>query len=149
MTTELDQLAGFAAEVDATTKPPELTPEGQPVPVLDFGTEAQQAVDMFAGLVTGYAPATAELWSADAKARVSATLAPVLEKYGVTVGTLPPELLLIVTAGPLLYQTSKIVALQMQSDKAKPAPAAVSSAPTSAKPEAPEQLVHSQVALYQ
>ncbi len=39
----------------------ELTPDGQPVQpaaAIDYATEAAAAVDMFAGLVTGYAPAT-------------------------------------------------------------------------------------------
>lgn len=129
MSEELNQLAGVVAATDAGAVPPELTPDGQPVVPVNFGLEAAGAVDMFAGLVTGYAPGTADLWNAEAKARVSATLAPVLEKYGVTIGTLPPELLLLMTAGPILWQSSKIIAAQMEADKAKaklkPATAAV------------------------
>ena len=132
MSNELDQLAGIAAEADTAAAPPELTPDGQPVQpaaAIDYATEAAAAVDMFAGLVTGYAPA------------------PVLEKYGVSVGAMPPELLLIVTAGPLLYQTSKLVAAQMHAQKAK-APAADTAAPPAGPAESPGPQIHPQVALY-
>jgi hypothetical protein len=150
MSNELDQLAGIAAEADTAAAPPELTPDGQPVQpaaAINYATEAAAAVDMFAGLVTGYAPATVELWDASTRARVSLALAPVLEKYGVSVGAMPPELLLIVTAGPLLYQTSKLVAAQMHAQKAK-APAADTAAPPAGPAESPGPQIHPQVALY-
>jgi hypothetical protein len=144
---ELDQLAGVAAATDAGAAMPQLDQTGAPVAPINYGAESAAAVAMFAGLLTGYCPATAPLWDQATQARVSITLAPVLEKYGITVGTLPCELLLIVTAGPLLYQSARLVATQMAAEKK----AAKEAAPADATPGAdagPEQLRHPQTALY-
>lgn len=156
MSAELEALAGVTATADANaaaaTPPDPNAPP--PPPVIDFSAEAAQAVDMFSALVIGYAPAAAEIWGNDAKLRVALTLAPVLQKYGVSVGSMPPELMLLITAGPLLYQSSKAVAAQMQAERAKSAKdpkkadAPAGSPAPAAAPDSPPQLVHPQVALY-
>ena len=112
---------------------------------MDFATEARGAVDMFAAMVTGYAPKAEPLWTEGAKTRVSMALAPVMEKYGFSFGAMPCEVTLLIVAGPLLWQTSRIVAAQMQADraqdvKAKPVKEAPADPLTrAAQPQAPDQ----------
>lgn len=127
---ELDTLDTIAAAADTGAHAidnPQDAGQGEPGAALatgpDFGREAAGAVDMFAGLVVGYAPACASVWNDEAKARTAGALAPVLEKYGFTFGSMPPELIFAVVAGPLLWQSSRIVAAQMETEKAKSAPA--------------------------
>lgn len=152
---DLDNLDALAAQVDADatgTLPDGTLIADQPAPV-NYGQEAAATVDTFAALLVGYCPAAAELWTEDKKQAVAMALAPVLEKYGITLGALPCELVLIITAGPLLYQSAKLVAAQMQAERAKVA--AQRSAKAQDKPaaqaaaeESPEVLRHPQTALY-
>ena len=149
-------LDGLAAQVDADTQG--AAPDGsiiadQPAPI-DYATEAAATVDTFAALVGGYCAEAGALWTPDTRAAVAAALAPVMQKYGFTIGALPCELVLIITAGPLLYQTSKIIAAQMAREKAtakKPTdPAQVQDVkPKATGPETPEVKRHPQEALYQ
>jgi hypothetical protein len=151
---ELDSLDGLAASVDAEHAG--ALPDGsliadQPAQV-NYATEAAASVDTFAALVGGYCPAAGELWDAERKKAVTLALAPVMQKYGFRLGALPPELTLIIVAGPLMYQTSKAVAAQMAADKAKAKPKAetLDTVPGKAeKHESPEVLRHPQTALYQ
>lgn len=158
-TSDLDALDSLAAQVDADhtgTLPDGSAIADQPPPI-NYGQEAAATVDTFAALLTGYCPATLPLWGDDKKAAVAAALAPVMEKYGFTLGAMPCELVLIITAGPLLYQSSKIVAQQMASEKAKATPQKMHNDVTDStgplqKPtktvETPEVLRHPQTALY-
>lgn len=154
---ELDALNGLVSQIDATATP---TPEpmgadGQPLPPPppppDYINEAAGAVDMFAALVVGYCPAAEVHWSAEAKARISAALGPVMEKYGVTFGNLPPEITLLIVAGPPLYQSSKLLAAQMAAEKQTKKPAEVTNRGPAQPLEdgtAPAPLVHPQMGLY-
>jgi hypothetical protein len=156
---ELANLQALADTVD-TDNGQHLTGEdGQPLPpaepVKDFAGEARAAVDTFAALAVGYAPAAGDLWDDAAKSRIAAALGPVMEKYGFSLGALPPELTLIIVAGPVLYQTSKIIAAQMADQKAKdkPAPKVQSTEPAATLGQAeaaatPEVARHPQAALY-
>ena len=154
---ELASLAGLAASVDGEhlgALPDGSAIADQPPPV-DYAQEAAMTVDTVAALITGYCPATVPLWTDEKKAHVSAALAPVYEKYGWTLGGMPCELVLIITAGPLLYQSSKLIATQMAQEKAKAKPRTIDAATgqaqpekAQAKPEAPEVLRHPQTALY-
>lgn len=158
---DLDALDGLAATVDGEhlgALPDGSLVADQPPPV-DYAGEAAMTVDTIAALITGYCPATADLWAADKKAAVTAALAPVYEKYGFTMGGMPCEVVLLITAGPLLYQSSKLIATQMAQEKAaataklkaRTVDAATGQAvPTKdpAKPEAPEVARHAQTALY-
>ena len=159
---ELDDLDSLANQVDNDHL--EVTSDGTPladVPApVNYKTEATKGVDIFSSLITGYCPPTAELWTADKKEAVSDALAPVLEKYKISVGLdkLPCELVLIIVAGPLLYQTSKMVAAQMkrEQDAAKQAKQPnqgnqvnqVKAPADPAAPESPEVLRHPQTELY-
>jgi len=119
-------------------------------------------VDMFAAMAVGYAPKADSVWTEQAKARTAMALAPVMEKYAFSFGAMPPELTLIIVAGPLLWQTSKLVAAQMAEEKAKAKPkeakpeqkAGDTISEATAKPvgqweNAPSPPVHPQMALYQ
>ena len=155
---DLDALDGLAASVDGDhlgALPDGTAIADQPAPV-DYASEAAMTVDTIAALITGYCPATTELWAPDKKAAVSAALAPVYEKYGFTMGGMPCELVLIITAGPLLYQSSKLIAQQMAQEKqAKKKPGPIHAATgqetpkASTAPESPEVLRHPQTALYE
>jgi hypothetical protein len=151
---DLDALDAMAAQVDADhtgTLPDGTAIADQPAPI-DYTTEAAATVDTFAALIGGYCPAAGELWDQERKRAVSMALAPVMEKYGFSLGALPPEITLIIVAGPLLYQTSKIVAAQMAQDKAKAKPAAQVTQAAPAQPGdlgTPEVARHPQTSLYQ
>lgn len=121
---DLDNLTHMAAladagatEIDAAARGPELDEHGQAIvqaAPTDYHTEAAGAVDMFAALVVGFAPKAEPIWSAEAKARTAAALAPVMEKYGFSFGAMPPEITLAIVAGPLLWQSSRVVAEQLE-----------------------------------
>lgn len=163
---ELDNLQGVAAAADAGAAEADGLNQapGTEVAVIEQGpdylTEARGMVDVFAAMAVGYAPKAEAVWTEPAKARTAAALAPVLEKYAFSLGAMPPELTLIIVAGPLLWQTSKLVAAQMADDKAKakpkaPEPAQAGEAISEAveKPvgqweSAPEPPTHPQMALY-
>ena len=173
MTTDLDNLEGIAAQADAGAVSMDNPPgaDGQGADLVapqgpDYMTEARGAVDLFATMVVGYAPKAESIWTEPAKARTAAALAPVLEKYGFSFGAMPCELTLIIVAGPLLWQSSRIVAAQMAEDKAKAAkdkPAKTDQAdtvsdvmakaaeptPTGQPENAPATPVHDQMRLYQ
>ena len=121
--TPLDHLDDLAAQVDADTTGtlPDGTLIADQPEATDYKAKAQEAVDMFAGFLTGFAPATEAIWTDIAKTRVVNALAPVMEKYKVDFEALPCEVNLIIVAGPMLWQSSKLVALQMAKDKAEAA----------------------------
>lgn len=164
MNTDLDNLDHIAANADAGAismdnpqgvegEGGELAPQGP-----DYMIEARGTVDMFTAMVVGYAPKCESVWTEPAKARTAAALAPVMEKYGFSFGAMPPELTLLIVAGPLLWQSSRIVAAQMADDKAKaakdkakddkPDPMTMAAQPVGQYEQAPAQETHDQVKLY-
>ena len=166
MSNELDNLQGVAAAADSSAAALDgqnQTP-GTEVAVIeqgpDYMTEARGMVDMFAAMAVGYAPKAESVWTEQAKARTAEALVPVMEKYAFSLGAMPPELTLIIVAGPLLWQTSKIVAAQMAEEKAKAKPkdketpeAGQGISEAVAKPvgqweESPAAPTHPQMALY-
>lgn len=142
-----------AADIDAAARGPALDEQGQPLPPApDFTTEAAAMIDMGAAMLAGYAPKTADVWTAEAKQRTALALAPVMEKYGFTFGAMPPEILLLITVGPLLWQSARIVSEQKQAEQAKNTPPgrpggieAVALQPVAS---GPETLTHPQMGLY-
>lgn len=155
---ELQNLQALADTVDTDNGAALTGDDGQPLPPAkppkDFAGEARAAVDTFAALIVGYAPAAAELWDNDAKKCIAAALGPVMEKYNFSLNALPPELTLIIIAGPVLYQSSKCIATQAAEQKAKARPVATAPAKVEARGEkfptetAPAVAVHPQTALY-
>lgn len=163
MTTELDSLAGAVAAADATATalaPPPVGEDGQPIveppPAPGPDEQALDMVNMFAGLVVGYAPAAADVWTEDNRRAAASVIAPVMVKYGFSMMALPPELAAAIVVGPLLYRTSTIVAEKIRADRAdkKPVKALTESTkptivPPPAGPDgAPSAGVHEQVKLY-
>jgi hypothetical protein len=162
MSNELDALAGVAAAADAGAIEADNVGQqqegGEVVPAgPDYGHEATGAVDMFTGLLVGYAPAAADIWTPEAKQRTAAALVPVMEKYGFSFGNLPPELTFVVVAGPLLWQSARVVGNQAAKDKAqaqakaqerKPDGIAAAAAAPGGYETAPAPAVHPQTALY-
>lgn len=129
-----------APAVDA----PEETAQG-----VNYTQHAEAMVDLFVGVLTGYAPETSAIWSHDTKARVAAALAPVMEKYNFNVSNLPPEITLLIMAAPPLYQSAKIVAEQMRQDRLPKKTAENPASPAEVKPEDQHNPgVHPQMALY-
>lgn len=118
----LDQLAGVAAAADLATADIENpgAPEAEAVPAApDYATEASGLTDIVAALITGYEPRTVPLWGDERKAQIAAALAPVMQKYNLTLGNMPPELTLLVMAGPPLYQSMRIIAERMKPQQGK------------------------------
>ena len=85
----------------------------------DAGCGSGCAASSAAGLVCGVAPRAASIWTDEAKARTGAALAPVMAKYGVSLGAIPPELTLLVVAGPLLWQSARAVSAQVDEAQEK------------------------------
>lgn len=153
---DLDNLDGLAAQVDADTSGtlPDGTLLADQPEATNYLMEAGATVDTFAALIGGYCPPAGELWTHDKKTAVAASLAPVMEKYSFTLGKMPVELVLIITAGPLLYQSSKIIAAQMVDEKTaklkakKQASAQDATVKGDMPADSPEVLRHPQTALY-
>jgi hypothetical protein len=91
----------------------EVQPGGPP----NYMLAAQQCVDMFVAMLTGYCEPAAALWTAEKKSNVALSLAPVMEKYKFTLDTMPVELGFLLVAGPLLFQSARMVAAQVARDK--------------------------------
>ena len=125
MSESLEALAGEAQQIDAeisANKPGAAPADEQPEQaaaqeITGFQQQAQMMVDLFVGMLTGYAPETKPIWSYDTRARVADALWPVLQKYNFTMGNMPPELTLLIMAAPPLWMSMKIVAEKMRADK--------------------------------
>lgn len=155
---ELNGLASLAAEVDgaaaAVAAPGDPNAPEMPQAGPDFGAGARQVVDLFGAMAVGFVPEAAPLWGDDTKARMSGSLAPVFEKYGWDMaGAMPCEIVAIVTCGPVLWQTSKLLAAKVEAAKADAAAKARQAAPVAADVldanERPEGKRHPQMALYE
>jgi hypothetical protein len=122
----LDQLTSVAAAADqaavtvenpgAAADPAALVSAGQ-----DYATEANALVDMVVAMIVGYEPKCAQYWPVERKSGVVAAAVPVMEKYNFSLGKIPPEITLLIMAGPPLYQCSKLIAEGMKSQTAKQA----------------------------
>lgn len=150
--TDLDQLDGMATEADIGAKALDPVDPNAPLPpaVVDYPIEARKMVDMLGGLIAGYSPQCGPLWNAPTRERIAEALAPVLVKYNVTMGAIPPEITLLFIAGPVLYQSSKIIAHQMNAEKkaAQDVQDAVIKPAHIAPTDTPEAPVSPQTALY-
>jgi hypothetical protein len=119
---DVARLAGSIAE---TEKPP-LDPAAAPVVEVDqvseseYQTDAAMCVDMFVELSIDYCAEVAPLWPDDKRKKIASTLGAVFKKYNFTFARFGPELAFAVAAGPVLWQTSKVIALQMNKAAAQP-----------------------------
>ncbi|HDR9355046.1 TPA: hypothetical protein QDB44_000882 [Burkholderia vietnamiensis] len=108
--------AGVDAEAAATLNPGAAVPPGQPAPGPDYARGAMGLVDLASAALDGYAPGAG--WGDQQRAKMAASIAPVLEKYGWDVeSSAPCELVALLICGPALYQSAKIVALKIMQDR--------------------------------
>lgn len=155
---EWSALAAVAANADGINAPPVPGGEGEggegaPARPVDYLQDARETFEGGRALCIGYAPATAELLTDEAIERMARAWAPVAEKYGWSLGILPVEVTAAIVIGPVLYGVSKIVAAQMQAQRAtkgKPAASAPGGkgAPGDAVHQAPGPEISPQVKLY-
>lgn len=118
----LDALGGMVGSVDAEAAAA-LNPAmsaGAPGAQQDMGPDyakgAAGMVDLLSSMIDGYAPGAG--WQDAQRARMAASVAPVLEKYGWDIeGSMSCELIALMVCGPALYQSAKIVALKIQTDR--------------------------------
>lgn len=135
---DLDQLDNVALAADAGAA----AADGMPAPGAeemaaqagpDYATQAAAGLDLFTGMVAGYAPETAQVFTPECKGRIVAAAVPVMEKYQFTFEKVPPELVLLAVAGPPVYQAARMVATRLENDKRAAQAKAVTVQP---KPEA-------------
>lgn len=88
----------------------------------DYATTAGAIVDTFAALVCGWVPECATIWTDTAKATARDALAPVAAKYEWNLSALPVELTAAVIVGPMLWQTSRLIAAKLQAERQAQAP---------------------------
>jgi len=120
---ELESLAGAAASADAArdqVENPELpgAVQDEPAGGPDYAQGGAMVTDMVVGMIVGFEPACAEYWPDETKAQVATAAAAVMEKYQITMDSLPVEFMLLALAGPPLYQCSKLIAMKMNNPPA-------------------------------
>lgn len=131
---ELDQLAAEAAVVDAANVPAAV-PEQPEAPKADVAGEVAALLKMVAGMLAPAFPSLATIYTDETCRNLGTAAAPVMEKYGVSVGGLfdrwGAEITLAATALPVALATYQGIKGDM-AERKKPA-----DAPTPAeKPEA-------------
>lgn len=120
---QLDHVAAAADEGAAMADNPGAEQEAQALQAgPDYQGQALAGLDLFCGMVAGYAPETATVFDTATKGRIAAAAVPVMEKYGFTFEKIPPELVLLAVAGPPVYQAARMVATRIERDKAPKAP---------------------------
>lgn len=92
---------------------------------IDYLSEATELVEFAVACFCPIFPSLDQLWDAKRQARQAAVLAPVMRKYGWSMGTLPELLAVAVTGQNLLisYKLAKLDYARMkaaQADKAEP-----------------------------
>jgi hypothetical protein len=118
---DLAALGGMAATVDAETAYTDIPGEAPGAPVeegTNYALEAQKMVDMVGALACGFCVEATPLWAPPIRANMAGTLAPVLEKYGFTMGAMPVEIAAIITCGPVLWQTARLIGEKIRRDRA-------------------------------
>ena len=120
---DLDKLDNVALAADAGAAKADgvQAPEGEGGALQaagpDYAGQAAAGLDLFTGMIAGYAPETAQVFTPECKARIVAAAVPVMEKYAFTFEKVPPELVLMAVAGPPMYQAARLVATRMEADK--------------------------------
>jgi hypothetical protein len=89
---ELAALAAEGAALEAATAPapaPEIGSDGQPVPPpdpVDYMGDARGIIDIAAESLAAFYPSTAPILNDEKRNKIAAAAAPVMEKYGLSVG---------------------------------------------------------------
>lgn len=106
---EFAALAAEAAELDAASAPPPTDAQGQPVAPVDYAAESAMLLRALVGIAAPFFPSVAKIWTDDKQRAVAAAAAPVMEKYGFTLGDFMAgwreEITLAVVAGPVILET--------------------------------------------
>lgn len=122
-------LLAKAAELDAAGTPPPIDPAtGQPPVPVDYQGEAAMLLNLGVTMAGQFWPCVPAIWTKDKQTAVAAAAAPVMEKYGFTLGDFmgayKEEIGLLFVAGPLVLQTldavkaEKIAALKAKRETA-------------------------------
>jgi hypothetical protein len=96
--------------------------------VMSHNEEAAMAIDMIADMAEAYDPSCAQFWPKDTRKKCAIALGAVLKKYNFSLFR-SPELVLMVTLGPPLFQTSKAIAQVMNAKAAEATAEAAAAAP--------------------
>lgn len=111
MTDELENLAAAAAAVDATAAAPEVLPGAEAAPPPDVAAEMSALLVAVAGLLTPLFPSLATIYTKETCDRLGTASAPVMDKYGLSVGGLfdrwGAEITLAATAFPVAIATAQ------------------------------------------
>jgi len=103
-------LLGAAAALDQQAAPPEIDPAtGQPPDPVDYAGEAGMLIGFAVTTAATFWPSVKEVWTDANQKAVAAAAAPVMEKYGFTLGDFmgayKEEIGLLFVAGPLILKT--------------------------------------------
>lgn len=114
----LDDLAGAVDSVAAGGLPemgaaPSEAPQGP-----DYAAEARECVQLVGAVWAGLVPPVAGVFTPAAVDRAGGALAPVFEKYGLSMAVLGPEIMAAVVVGPMILQAGMITKLWIAAQKA-------------------------------
>lgn len=112
------EIAGLAHSIAETETPPAgdldaLPAAPEPLPAGSYQDDAKTCVGMFVEFSVMYCADVAPLWPEKKQQQVAVAVARVFEKYNFSFARFGPEIALIMVAGPVLWQTSKVIAQQM------------------------------------
>jgi len=107
---ETAALLAKAAELDQAGTPPPIDPAtGQPAVPTDYQDEAAMLLNLAVTMAGQLWPCVPTIWTADKQTAVAAAAAPVMEKYGFTLGDFmgayKEEIGLLFVAAPLVLAT--------------------------------------------
>jgi hypothetical protein len=103
-------LIAQGAALDAEAAPPPIdAATGQPIAPTDYGTEAAMLLSTLVLIAAPFFPSIPRIWTDAKQKAVAAATAPVMEKYGFTLGDFmgayKEEITLLVVAGPVILET--------------------------------------------
>lgn len=124
-------LIAQGAALDADAAPPPVDATGAPVAPTDYRAEASMLLSALVGMAAPFYPSVPVIWTPEKQTAVATAAAPVMEKYGFTLGDFMgqwgAEIGLLIVAGPLILAT--IDGVKADRAKAKEKPAAPAAAP--------------------
>ena len=132
-----DLLAAAAADAAASNPETPAAPDAPPAAAADPAAESKTLIEFAYGLFSPVYPSLAKVYTPETRANLAAAAAPVLAKYGFSMGKLGPEVMLALAIVPLIAPTIQAI----RADRAaaapeKPAAAVVPVPPADATPPA-------------
>lgn len=120
---ELQRLAAESEIIDAENAPQEIEPPGEPAPPAPSSEdEARDVIGFAVALFVPIYPSLGKVYTPEKQARLAAVAAPLMEKYGITMGGIfaqwGPEINFLMVAAPVAIETAKAI----REDKKPPAP---------------------------